>query len=283
MKRLERLFAGETPGRIEHALPRLLPEVSAQALRRAIKARDVKLEGRRAGPGAMVYPGQHVQVYVDDASVEDVCVVFEDAQYLLVNKRQGIETQGAENSAEAMCARHAGVPVFACHRLDAQTGGLLLMAKSPEALARAQAAFAAHAVEKTYLCRVCGIPAPRQADLTAWLYKDAARARVRILDAPAPGALSIRTRYRVRAEEGDTALVEVALVTGRTHQIRAHLAHIGHPILGDDKYGDRALNRRYGVRRQQLWAVGLTLWDGRRYAVEAPFVQKPRKETDCPP
>ena len=73
----------------------------------------------------MVYPGQHVQVYVDDASVEEVCVVFEDAQYLLVNKRQGIETQGAENSAEAMCARHAGVPVFACHRLDAQTGGLL--------------------------------------------------------------------------------------------------------------------------------------------------------------
>ena len=116
-----------------------------------------------------------------------------------------------------------------------------------------------------------GTPEPAEKTLRAWLLKDAQAAHVRVLDAPQKGALPIETRYRVLSEEGGLSRLEVDIPTGRTHQIRAQLAHIGHPILGDDKYGDRALNRKYGVRAQRLWAVRLTLWDGRAFETKEPF------------
>lgn len=112
----------------------------------------------------------------------------------------------------------------------------------------------------------------------AYLRKDAQLSRVAVTDYPARGALEIITGYRV-LEPGEYARLEVELMTGRTHQIRAHLAHIGHPILGDDKYGDRALNRRLGLRRQQLWATrlvfhaggALAYLDGKAFSVDCPF------------
>ena len=112
----------------------------------------------------------------------------------------------------------------------------------------------------------------------AYLRKDAQISRVSVTDYPARGAMEIVTGYRV-VKPGEHALLEVELITGRTHQIRAHLAHIGHPILGDDKYGDRLLNRQLGVKRQQLWATRLVFrvegvlsyLNGRSFAVKCPF------------
>ena len=112
----------------------------------------------------------------------------------------------------------------------------------------------------------------------AYLRKDAQLSRVAVTDYPARGALEIVTGYRV-IEAGEYARLEVELMTGRTHQIRAHLAHIGYPILGDDKYGDRALNRQLGLRRQQLWATrlvfhadgALAYLNGRTFTVDCPF------------
>ena len=114
--------------------------------------------------------------------------------------------------------------------------------------------------------------------MRAYLRKDAELSRVSVTDYPARGALEIVTGYRVM-EPGEYARLEVELMTGRTHQIRAHLAHIGHPILGDDKYGDRALNRQLGLRRQQLWATRLVFHvdgvlaelDGQTFTVKCPF------------
>lgn len=114
--------------------------------------------------------------------------------------------------------------------------------------------------------------------MQAWLRKDAQLSRVAVTDYPAHGAQQILTGYRV-LKDGENARLEVELITGRTHQIRAHLAHIGHPILGDDKYGDRQLNRRLGLRRQQLWATRLVVHaggalaylDGRSFSVQCPF------------
>ena len=114
--------------------------------------------------------------------------------------------------------------------------------------------------------------------MRAYLRKDAEIARVAVTDYPARGAQEIVTAYRV-LEAGEQSRLEVELITGRTHQIRAHLAHIGHPILGDDKYGDRALNRRLGLRRQQLWATRLVVHaegalaylNGKEFTTECPF------------
>ena len=165
-----------------------------------------------------------------------------------------------------------------CHRLDVQTGGLILLTKDDAAYEAARETFEQRTMEKFYTCRPKGCPAKREAVMHAYLRKDAQLSRVAVTDYPARGALEIITGYRV-LEPGEYARLEVELMTGRTHQIRAHLAHIGHPILGDDKYGDRALNRRLGLRRQQLWATrlvfhaggALAYLDGKAFSVDCPF------------
>ena len=251
------------------AVAALFPELSPRQVRNAFRARDVKRNGVRVPADAETAAGDVITVFCGEAE-QPAQILFEDKDFLILIKRQGMPTQGP-GSAETLCARRCGAPVFACHRLDAQTGGLLLLAKSERAREEAVAAFAAHQVRKVYRCLVRGAPQPPESTLRAWLEKDAQAARVRILDAPRKGALPIETRYRTLAREGELSRLEVEIPTGRTHQIRAQLAHIGHPILGDDKYGDRALNRRHGVRAQQLWAVRLTLWDGRTFETKEPF------------
>lgn len=265
-----RLPPGTPPERADKALARLLPELPPWRLKEAFKRRDVKRNGQRIPGDAIVSPGDVLSVYVPGEALSPLEIVWEDEGYAVINKRQGMPTQG-EGSVEAAWARQRGGEIHACHRLDAQTGGLLLLAKDQQALRRAEQAFAARALSKTYQAIVRGEPAPAAATLHAWLVKDAQAARVSVHDQPARGALPIETRYRTLRAHGGLALLEVDLITGRTHQIRAHLAHIGHPVLGDDKYGDRALNRVHHARRQRLWATRLALWDGRELSVAPDF------------
>ena len=268
--------AGFPESRADRALSRALPGLPGWALRDAFKRRDVKLNGRRIARDTLVSAGDVLQVYTPETadtppgSSLGLEIVFEDEAYLVINKRQGMPAQG-EGSVEAFCARHAGKPVFACHRLDVMTGGLLLLAKDTESLAVAEDAFARHRLTKQYRALVRGCPDPREATLTAYIIKDAEGARVRVFDRPAPGSLPVETRYRVVDADEQISRIEISLITGRTHQIRAHMAHIGHPILGDDKYGDRAFNRAHGAKRQMLWATRLVLWDGRTFEVREGF------------
>ena len=201
-------------------------------------------------------------------------ILYEDERMLAVEKPAGVPVDGDADSigADTMLARlRAYCPAASlAHRLDAGTGGVLLAGKTGEGLAGLLDAFKNHRIEKTYLCLVRGAPNPPQADRKAFLLKDAASARVRILNAPAPGALSIETRYRLLEARGDTSLLEVQLVTGRTHQIRAHLSALGYPLLGDDKYGDRAFNRAHHAAQIALWCARLRL-DGLTFESRPPF------------
>ena len=147
--------------------------------------------------------------------------------------------------------------------MAAQTKAAPAAGKEREALAAAEAALSEairmRAIRKFYRCTVRGVPAPREATARAWLVKDAARAHVALFDAPRPGAKEVLTRYRVLSENGESAECEIELLTGRTHQIRAHMAHLGHPLLGDDHYGDRAWNRSMRAAELALTAVRLEL------------------------
>ena len=141
-----------------------------------------------------------------------------------------------------------------CHRLDAATGGVLLAALDNQTYDQSFAAFREHGVRKTYRALLCARPPRDEMTLKAYLVKDAKRATVRVTDRPCPGAREIVTRLHLRGAVGDCWDVELEPVTGRTHQLRAHMAHIGCPILGDDKYGDREVNRRLGfMGRLCLW------------------------------
>jgi 23S rRNA pseudouridine955/2504/2580 synthase len=131
------------------------------------------------------------------------------------------------------------------HRLDAQTGGILLAALNADALERGLLAFKEHALRKTYRAVALGRFERDAGELNDYLVKDAGSATVRVLKRPEPGAKPIATRYRVLSDLGDgRSLVELEPVTGRTHQLRAHMAFFGHPLLGDDKYGDRSQKAR---------------------------------------
>lgn len=269
MKRLVLSLALNAPDETaQAALARHLTEVPRRELRAAFSRKDVKRNGQRIGPQTQVAAGDVLEVYVPQ--VIPLAIVFSDAQYMVINKAQGMPVQG-DGSVEAVHLRAFGAPVFACHRLDVNTGGLALFARDEAALQRATEAFAARRVEKAYQAVVQGVPSPSQAVCDAYLKKDARRATVWVSHAAGEEYHPIRTGYRVLEAAGESSLLEIDLFTGRTHQIRAHMAYLGHPVLGDDKYGDRAYNKRYGMRRQLLWATRLTLWDGRTFTAEAAF------------
>ena len=141
-----------------------------------------------------------------------------------------------------------------CHRLDTGTSGLVLLAKTAAAEEFLVNAIKERLIRKTYLCVTFGRPVPPAATLHSFLTKDSVHGIVRILDEPKSGAKEIITAYDTIAVSGRLALLRVELVTGRTHQIRAHLASIGCPILGDSKYGNNAANRELKLKYQALCA-----------------------------
>ncbi len=276
--------------RADRLIARYFPELPEPSVRAAFLRRDVKLEGRRIDRGEKVRAGQEIRIYLQPGEAEDrelLQVVYEDEDVLLVNKPAGISVEADGKGGVTLtelCRRYvtardpeASGPA-ACHRLDHQTSGLCLFAKREDALLILQDCFRKRETEKEYECLVRGIPKPPAADLEAWLIKNAKAGKVRVTDQPSPEAKRIRTGYET-LEAGAVSRLRVRLYTGRTHQIRAHLAALGHPILGDDVYGDRSWNRDQKVRTLKLCAVRLMLHtggklpalDGREFRIQAPF------------
>ena len=272
-------------------LRRFLPSLPESTVRKIFSARDVRLDGVRVSRDTPVRAGQTFSVFLPASAenAESLRVVFEDADILLVNKPAGISVESDEPgsiSLTELCRLHSesvsgGAPLFPpapCHRLDNKTSGLCLFAKNEHALAVLLEAFKLRTVEKYYTCLVRGIMKPPAAVCSAWLVKDAGKAVVRILDHEVPGARPVITGYET-LESGAVSRLRVHLVTGRTHQIRAHLAALGHPVLGDDLYGDRAFNRQQKSRSLKLCATELTLHtagalpalDDRTFTIAPPF------------
>ena len=251
---------GVAPMLLRQYLARAVPAMPSWLLRETLKRKDARVNGAKAAADALVRGGDELTLYVEERYLTaPPDVIYEDDELIVVDKPAGIpvDSDGQGIGADTMLARLRVVCPDArlCHRLDTYTGGVLLAAKSAGAEARMREIFSAHALTKLYQCVVIGDPPQEAARLTAWLQKDARAARVRVMDRPFPGALPIETRYRVLARNQGLARLEVNLITGRTHQIRAHLSHVGLPLLGDDKYGDRAVNRRWRAEQPVLWCA----------------------------
>lgn len=252
-------------------LSRAWPDLPGYVIRGALKNKDVRVNGIRSGADATVKAGDALILYIDERFFRaPLDVLFEDGRLLALDKPAGLPVDvdesgiGADTLIARARARYPGAQL--CHRLDAGTGGAVLCALTEEMHAALLGAFKLREVHKRYLAVVRGCPSPRAAKLSGYLMKDAQSATVRVLDRPGPGRQSIETRYSALvpalAVAPELALVEVEPITGRTHQIRAHMAHIGHPLLGDDKYGDRALNHRLGIQSPQLWCASLRIESG---------------------
>ncbi len=230
---------------------RAWPMLPAHALRDAFKRRDVKINASRADEGDPVCEGDQIQIFIPDKyNPAPIQTTFDDGRLLACVKPQGLpvdkDADGiGEDTLLSRIRKHCPTAQL-CHRLDAQTGGIVLAAADADTLQRATDTFKLHAVQKTYLSIAKGGFSKREGVLRGYLIKDAKAARVQIAVRAAKDAKPIETRYRVLDDAHGMAYVQLEPITGRTHQLRAHLASIGHPILGDDKYGDRAFNRASG-------------------------------------
>lgn len=250
---------------------RAYPMCDAAMLRRALARRDFKQDGARLGERDPVRAGHALSCYIADEYLLGGAleVIYRGARVAGVIKPAGLscqrDAQGlGEDTLEARIAELFG-EAYLVNRLDHFTGGVMPVALDAAARDALVDAFERHAVDKRYVCQVVGAPEAR-ARLVNYAVKSADEALVRVYDAPRPGALTMALEYELLGREalpgGEVARLQVRLETGRTHQIRAQLSHAGLPVLGDDRYGDRAANRAHGAAHQRLWCERVAFEDG---------------------
>lgn len=243
--------------------------LSLNVLYKALRKKDIRINDVRVNENVLLHTGDHIKVFIsdeqlektnkDDMDLNKIDIVYEDDNICIINKPAGIEVV-SENSLTTLLENYYNNFIKPCHRLDRNTTGLVLFAKNQEALGILLDKFKNHEIEKHYHATVVGIPKNKKADLTAYLFKDSKKSLVYISDVPKKGYEKISTSYEVISANPklNTSMLDVTLHTGKTHQIRAHLAYIGHPIVGDGKYGNNEVNKKLGYKTQQLTSYSLT-------------------------
>ena len=272
------------PTRLDHYLMQQYPALTPGRLNKALRENKIKLNGKKQPLSTRVMAGDEIKLFILDEQLDEgrspdgpawksarcpAEAVYNGPQLLVVNKPAGLPVDGPENDTllnRALLYLHqAGeygedslYQPSLCHRLDTGTSGLVLIAKDPQTEQLLTSLIRERAIRKEYLCVTFGRPRPEQATLGGYLTKNAGKGLVRVSERPTPGGKEIETRYKTLAVSGRLALLQVELITGRTHQIRAHMASIGCPILGDSKYGNNAANRELKLKYQALCAWQLT-------------------------
>lgn len=227
-------------------------------VQKIIKNRSVKINGVRVGVDMNVNAGDVVYAYLPDREKNSIEVVYRDDNILVVNKNSGIEVEGPDSLTERINNILTDAVAVPVHRLDRNTMGLVVYALNKTAEKELLDSFKVREIDKTYNCIVVGAPKQHSAKLKAFLFKDAKKSLVYISNTQKQGYVPIETHYQLLKTMGELSLLEVKLITGKTHQIRAHLAHLKMPILGDGKYGYNKVNRRYRVKTQLLCCTKIT-------------------------
>ena len=277
--------------RLDKFMSKAAKNLPKSLLYKAIRTKKIKVNRKRAKIDQMLIAGDTVQCFLPPQFLTDtyntdlfytltpsLSVVYEDENIIICDKRPGMlchpDDEGDNNTLiehiKAYLYRkgeyepdkeNSFVPSL-CNRIDRNTGGLVIAAKNAAALRDMNEIIRSRCVSKYYLCAVHGIPKPAEATLTAYLYKDTKNNTVTVYDKPKQGRVKIVTGYKVIAEKDGDALLEVRLYTGKTHQIRSHLSYIGHPLLGDGKYGVNRQDKKAGYKYQALYSYKLVFDDG---------------------
>lgn len=231
-----------------------------------LRKKDIKVNGKRTNKDITIFDGDEILVYISDellntkSSSVGLEIIYEDDNILIINKPSNIEVTG-NNSLTDLVHKHYETSFFKpmpCHRLDRNTTGLILYAKSENALNILLEKFKNHEIEKHYIALVYGIPPIDYKRVESYLFKDNKKSMVYISDTPKKGYVKIITSFSVLEKHSDnTSLLDVQIETGKTHQIRAHLAYMGYPIIGDGKYGKNDINKLFGKKYQMLCSYSL--------------------------
>ena len=279
--------ANDAGQRLDRFVGKAVPLLPESLLQKYIRLKRIKVNGKGAKRDTRLALGDTLQLYINDEFFERpreensylkvgtprLDIVYEDENILLVDKKPGVLCHSAgvwdyntliANIQAYMAQKGEWRPKeensftpSLCNRIDRNTGGIVIAAKNAAALRVLNDKIRDREIEKYYLCAVQGRPKPESGRLENYLFKDAEKNQVYVKSKPEPGARTAVTEYRVLRTNGALSLVECRLLTGRTHQIRAQMAHAGWPLLGDGKYGVERVNRSYGEKGQALYSYRL--------------------------
>lgn len=234
---------------------------------KALRTKKIKVNGKKMEPSYRLMEGDAVRSFVlEIKKSRPVDILYEDENLLAVNKPAGLLSLDVTGRTEdtmldrvnSLLAERGEKTAYPVHRIDFNTSGILLLAKNGRAGEILDRMIKERKIRKSYLCVVKGRPSPDKGRLENQLFKDAKKNRVYVAEHTVKGSKTAITDYRVVASRNGLSLVECHLLTGRTHQIRCQMAHAGHPLLGDDKYGSKEWNREKKERRQLLCSYKTT-------------------------
>ncbi len=273
--------------RLDRFVGKAVPLLPEALLQKYIRLKRIKLNGKGAKRDARINEGDILQLYINDEFFERpreensylkvgtprLDIVYEDENILLADKKQGmlchsagkwdyntlvanIQARAYQNGEWRPREENSFAPAL-CNRIDRNTGGIVIAAKNAEALRIINEKIRDREIDKRYMCVVHGRPTPVSGMLEGYIFKDAKKNQVYVKDRPEQGARTAVTQYRTLKSRSGLSLVECRLLTGRTHQIRAQMAHAGWPLLGDGKYGSERQNKAFGEKGQALYSYKL--------------------------
>ena len=270
--------------RLDRFVSKALPLLPPALLQKYIRIKRIKCNGQRCQRDQRLNVGDVLQLYINDEFFDQprednmfltlfqpkLDILYEDENIMLLDKRPGLVVHADETEKVNTLINHIQAYLYQkrewnprwenaftpalCNRIDRNTGGIVIAAKNAEALRILTAKIRDREITKKYQLITLGRPNPAEGRIECFLLKDEGKKEVKVYHKPVPNGKSAVTLYKTLQSKGELSLVEAELLTGRTHQIRASFADIGHPLLGDGKYGRGDVNRRYGETRQALYS-----------------------------
>ena len=285
--RIIKIKKNDAGQRLDKFLSKAVCGLPASLMYKYIRTKKIKVNRKRAEQNYFLCEGDEIQLFIREEFFESpekdtgalsriipkISVVYEDENIILCNKRPGVLVHEDEGAGDNTLIMHIKAYLYRngeydpedeqsfapalCNRIDRNTGGIVIAAKNAEALRVMNQKIKDDEIRKFYICAVHGNMEKDRETLTGYLKKDAKSNTVRVSDKALDGYKNIITKYRTLTRHGGNSLLEVELVTGRTHQIRAHMAHIGHALLGDGKYGINRADKEKGYKYQALYSYRL--------------------------
>ena len=298
----------EADQRFDKFISKTVPALPQSLMYKYLRTKRIKLNGKKAEISTRLKEGDTVEMYINDEffvkeesvydfmhASKDIDIIYEDNNIVLLNKKVGLLCHPDNKEyVDTLIGRlkrylydkneynpddETSFTPALVNRIDRNTGGIVIAAKNAESLRILNKKLKNREIEKYYLCVVHGYLNKKSDTLKGYLTKDEEKNLVKIYSKKTDGSKEILTEYKVLSEKNNLSLVEVHLLTGRTHQIRAHFAFIGHPLLGDGKYGTNRQNKAYGYKKQFLYSYKLVFnfktdsgnmsyLDGKEFTVE---------------